>query len=151
MISVKVEQPWVEKYRPQGIKDLVGNSNAITKVNDWLSKWPKSVHRNKRAIMLFGPAGVGKTVVVHTIASELGYDITEINATVKRSKKRMIELLQTSTMTGTLTSRRGRVVLVDELAGLSGRSDRGAASALIEHIKKTRVPIILVTNNVSEP
>jgi replication factor C large subunit len=151
VIPVKIEQPWVEKYRPQGFKDLVGNSNAITKVNDWLSKWPKSVHRNKRALMLFGPSGVGKTVVVHTIASEQGYDITEINATVKRSKKNMIELLQTSTMTGTLTSRRGRVLLVDELAGLSGRSDRGAASALIEYIPKTRVPIVLVTNNVSEP
>ena len=150
-MTVMIDQPWVEKYRPQSSKDLVGNTTAISKIKKWLSNWPKSIFRNKRALMLFGPSGVGKTLVAHTIASELGYDITEINATVKRSKKRIGELLQTSTMTGTLTSTRGRVLLVDELAGLSGRSDRGAASALKEHIQKTRVPIILVTNDISEP
>ncbi|MFX0080052.1 MAG: replication factor C large subunit [Candidatus Hermodarchaeota archaeon] len=145
------DQPWVEKYRPKSSKDLVGNTTAISKIKKWLNSWPKSITRNKRALMLFGPSGVGKTLVVYTIASELGYDITEINATVKRSKKMMGELLQTSTMTGTLTSTRGRVLLIDELAGLSGKSDRGAASALTEHIQKTRVPIILVTNDISEP
>ncbi|MFX0079148.1 MAG: replication factor C large subunit [Candidatus Hermodarchaeota archaeon] len=146
-----INQPWVEKYRPQSGKDIVGNTTAISKIKKWLNNWPKSITRNKRALMLFGPSGVGKTLVAHTLASELGYDITEINATVKRSKKRMGELLKTSTMTGTLTSTRGRVLLVDELAGLSGKSDRGAASALTEHIQKTRVPIILVTNDISEP
>ncbi len=89
--------------------------------------------------------------MAHIIASELGYDITEINATVKRSKKRIGELLQTSTVTGTLTSTRGRILLIDELAGLSGKSDRGAASALNEYIQKTRVPMILVTNDISDP
>ena len=150
-MTVMKDQPWVEKYRPKSSKDLVGNTTAISKIKKWLNNWPKSITRNKRALMLFGPSGVGKTLVVYTIASELGYDITEINATVKRSKKMMGELLQTSTMTGTLTSTRGRVLLIDELAGLSGKSDRGAASALTEHIQKTRVPIILVTNDISEP
>ena len=138
MITVMINQSWVEKYRPQATKDFVGNTTAISKILKWLSNWPKSISRNRRALMLFGPSGVGKTLVAHTIASELGYDITEINATVKRSKKRMVELLQTSTMTGTLTSTRGRVLLVDELAGLSGRSDRGAASALKDYIQKTK-------------
>ncbi len=62
----------------------------------------------------------------------------------------MNELLKVSTMTGTLTGKRGRLVLIDELAGLSGKSDRGAASAIKDYIQNTRVPIILVTSDISE-
>lgn len=145
-----IAQPWVEKYKPQKIRDLVGNNKAIAKITEWLQEWPKSISRNRRALMLYGPSGVGKTITVYTIARELGFEISEINASVKRSKKRMSELLRISTMTWTLTSERGRLVLVDELAGLSGKSDRGAASSLNEHIKNTRVPIILVTNDVTD-
>jgi replication factor C large subunit len=151
VIPLIIDQPWIEKYSPKTIADLVGNTAAISKIITWLDNWPQSVHRNRRALLLFGPAGVGKTTVVYTISRELGYDITEINASEKRSKKRMVELLNQSIMTGTLTSSRGRVLLVDELAGLSGKSDRGAASALTEYIPKTRVPVILVTNDVDEP
>ncbi len=144
------DQPWVAKYIPQTIKDLVGNTAAITKITEWLKTWPRSISRNRRALMLFGPTGVGKTVTVYTIAKELDYEINEINASVKRSKKMMNELLKTSTKMGTLTQKRGRLILVDELEGLSGKSDRGAASALKEHIQQTQVPIILVTNDVTE-
>lgn len=145
------EQPWVEKYKPQKIKDIVGNKAAISKITDWLQQWPKSGSRLRRALMIVGPTGTGKTIAIHTIASELGFEVSEINASVKRSKKMMDELLKTSTMTGTLTASRGRIVLIDELAGLSGKSDRGAASAIAEHIQKTLVPLILITNDVTEP
>ena len=143
-------QPWVVKYKPQRISDLVGNSKAISKITEWLEKWPKGIFRNQRALMLFGPAGVGKTIAVYTIANELDFEIFEINSSVKRSKKMMNELLKTSTKTGTLTGKRGRIVLVDELGGLSGKSDRGAASSIKDHIQDTQVPIVLVTNDVSD-
>jgi replication factor C large subunit len=143
-------QPWVVKYRPQQINDLVGNKTTISRITEWLQKWPKGILRNQRALMLFGPPGVGKTIVVYTIASELGYDIFEINASVKRSKKAINELLKNSTKTGTLTSKRGRIVLIDELEGLSGKSDRGAASAIKNHVQETQVPIILITSDVSD-
>jgi replication factor C large subunit len=143
------DQPWVVRYRPQKISDLVGNKAVISKITNWLERWPKGIYRNQRALMLFGPAGVGKTVAVYTIANELDYEIFEINASVKRSKKTMNELLKTSTKTGTLTGKRGRIVLIDELGGLSGKSDRGAASAIKNQLKETQVPIILITSDVS--
>ena len=143
------DQPWVVKYKPQRIKDLVGNKAAISVITDWLKTWPKGLKRKQRALMLFGPAGVGKTVALYTIANELDYEIFEINASVKRSKKMMNELLKTSTKTGTLTGKRGRIVLIDELGGLSGKSDRGAASAIKGQIQETQVPIILITSDIS--
>jgi replication factor C large subunit len=144
------DKPWVEKYAPQSIQELVGNSALISQITDWLANWPQKLSRNRRALLLHGPSGVGKTIAVYTIANELGFEVTEINATVKRSKKMMTELLKNATMMTTLTQKKGRLVLVDELAGLSGRSDRGAASALKDYIPTTRVPMILVTTDISD-
>jgi replication factor C large subunit len=140
----------VEKYAPQKIQDLVGNTALISQVADWLENWPRSISRNRRALLLYGPTGVGKTITVYTIARELGFEVSEINATVKRSKKMMNELLKNATMMSTLTQKKRRLVLVDELAGLSGRSDRGAASAIKTYIPKTRVPMVLVTTDISD-
>jgi replication factor C large subunit len=145
------DQPWTIKYKPQKISSLVGNKAAITQITKWLQAWPKSIKRARRGLILFGPSGVGKTLTVYTIANELDFEVYEINASVKRSKKSMNELLKFSTKTGTLTTKRGRIVLIDELEGLSGKSDRGAASAIKNQLETTRVPIIIITNDISEP
>ncbi len=144
-------QPWTTKYQPQKISSLVGNKAAINEIAAWLQDWPKSIVRNRRGLILFGPSGVGKTLTIHTIASEFNFEVYEINASVKRSKKEVTRLLKLSTKTGTLTLKRGRIVLIDELEGLSGKSDRGAASAIKEQLEEAQVPIILVTNDISDP
>ncbi|MCK4823014.1 replication factor C large subunit, partial [bacterium] len=142
------ELPWTEKYKPQKISDLIENITAIRILRNWLENWPGSASRQGRALLVHGPAGAGKTVAVYVIASELGFEVTEINASDKRSKKMILELLKTATTSGSLFSKRGRIILVDELEGLSGREDRGAAKALVKIIQGTRVPVILVVNDI---
>ncbi len=143
------EQPWTEKYKPQKIKDLIENKTAIRILHKWLEEWPSSASRQGKALLVHGPAGVGKTVAVYVIASDLGFEVTEINASDKRSKKMIVELLKTATTSGSLFSKRGRVILVDELEGLSGREDRGAAKALVTIIQETRVPVILIVSDIT--
>ncbi len=143
-------EAWTDKYRPQKITELSGNQAALSKISDWLQQWPKSITRNRRALIIFGPPGVGKTTSVYVIARELGYEITEINASDKRTKQILDQLLKNATTSGSLFSKRGRVVLIDELSGLSGQADRGAASAIKKYIELTQVPIILVTQDPTE-
>jgi replication factor C large subunit len=143
-------EAWIDKYRPQKIAELIGNHTSISKISDWLQNWPRSITRNRRALIVFGPPGVGKTTSVYVIAQELGYEITEINASDKRTKKILNQLLKNATTSGSLFSKRGRVVLIDELSGLSGQADRGAASAIKKYIELTHVPIILVTQDPTE-
>ena len=144
-----MHQPWAEKYQPQSIEEIIGNKSVIQTILKWVDQWPRSISRNRRALLLHGPPGVGKTIAVYIIAKQLGFEINEINASDKRSKKVMQQLLNRAANAGSLFSKRGRILLIDELAGLSGKSDRGASSAFKEFIPKTRVPMIFVTTDIT--
>ena len=74
---------WVEKYRPKKIVDVIGNEDAKTAFLDWL----KNKRRTKKAILLYGPPGVGKTTLVNAAAQEFGFRVVEMNASDTRSEK----------------------------------------------------------------
>jgi DNA polymerase III delta prime subunit len=42
---------------------------------------------DKRALLLSGPPGIGKTTASHVVAHEAGYEVVELNASDVRSKK----------------------------------------------------------------
>ncbi len=74
---------WVEKYRPKKIEDIIGNEEAKATFVEWL----KSKRRSKKAVLLYGPPGVGKTALVNAAAKEFGFTIIEMNASDTRSEK----------------------------------------------------------------
>ena len=70
------ELMWVEKYRPKRIAEIVGNEEAKASFVDWL----KSNRWRKKATLLYGPPGVGKSALVHATANEFNFKIIEMNA-----------------------------------------------------------------------
>src|SRR5256712_10078188 len=77
-------EPWAIKYKPRTSKDVAGNKPAIEKLRDWIESWKKG-RPSKTAVLLYGPAGVGKTSVTEALARENGWDLVEIKASDKRS------------------------------------------------------------------
>ncbi len=145
-------EEWTEKYRPKTLRAVVGNEAAIEE----LKKWAEGVHnrnpKSKKAVILHGPPGCGKTSAAHALASERGWEVIELNASDKRSAgiiKKIVGHASTSNTFGkTLTSRpRLRLIILDEADNLHGNEDRGGKRAITDIVKRTQQPIILIAND----
>ncbi len=141
--------PWPEKHRPQSREDLVGNTDAIDSLKTWMASWEKRVPKN-RAALLVGPPGTGKTASVGALAIDLDLELVEFNSSDKRNKGAIETLVWRAASQQTLDGR-GRVILLDEVDGLSGTSDRGGVSAILKVIKESMHPIIMTANDPESP
>ncbi len=139
--------PWTEKYRPNKLDDIVGNPPSVQAVKDWGNSWSKGKPK-KRALLLYGPPGTGKTTVAYALASEMGWEVLEMNASDKRSQEVVEQIAGLASQTQSISGGK-RMILVEEIEGLSGVADRGATKALVKIIRETRVPIILTCNDIN--
>ena len=138
---------WVEKYRPKKIEDIIGNEEAKATFIEWL----KNKRKTKKAVLLYGPPGVGKTALVNAASKEFGYTIIEMNASDTRSEKAVNEIAKPATSyialdTFTAVSK-GNLLFLDEVDGIAGNEDRGGVSAIIDIVEKARVPVIMAAND----
>ncbi|XP_027192988.1 cell cycle checkpoint protein RAD17 isoform X2 [Cicer arietinum] len=68
------EELWVDKYKPNLLKELAVHKKKVEEVKMWFEerlKPSKDVYRNN-VLVVSGQAGVGKSVAIHVIASHLG-------------------------------------------------------------------------------
>jgi replication factor C large subunit len=131
---------WSEKYRPQIISDMVGNEDSRVAVIEWFAKWKKGV----KPLLIVGPPGIGKTTMAYLVAKQFGFDMIGLNASDVRSKSRINEIL--IPVLGNVSVLGTPMIFVDEVDGIHGRGDYGGASALIDILKESTVPIILAAN-----
>ncbi|MEX2682506.1 MAG: AAA family ATPase [Candidatus Sigynarchaeota archaeon] len=146
--SKVLDLPWVEKYRPRNLKDVIGVDTQKAKLLDFLKKFPE-----KRGAVLIGPPGVGKTTLAYAVARDQNRDIIEMNASDSRSsediKKRISEAVKSRSITDFLEdgkNRKGKIILIDEVDGISGTEDRGGIATLVELLKRTEYPVLLTCN-----
>ena len=116
---------WVEKYRPQTIKDCV--------LPDTLKEtFQKIVDGGELPNMLFtGTAGLGKTTVAKALCNELGLDWILVNA----SESGNIDTLRTriKQFASTVSLQGGyKVVILDEADYLNAQSTQPALRGFIE-------------------
>jgi len=179
--AAKNQELWVDKYKPKKSSDLVGNNQMVTNLKQWLSTWD-SVHlhhssqgeeikkrgkalENKKAVLLSGSPGIGKTSAAIIIARECGYEPIEVNASDTRSKSdskvgkgvggklsNMIREMSTNSAISFTSSKGAGVpkkrhcLIMDEVDGMAG-GDRGGVADLILTIKSSKVPIICICND----
>jgi replication factor C large subunit len=142
-------EPWTIKYKPKTSKDVAGNKPAIEKLRDWVESWSKG-RPSKAAVLLYGPAGVGKTSVTEALARERGWDLVEVNASDKRSGEILSKIAGLASTQSTLFSK-GRLILLDEVDGINLRADQAAVTTILQIIKDTQYPLILTANDPWDP
>ncbi|MFA6364456.1 replication factor C large subunit [Methanoregula sp.] len=135
---------WAEKYRPEHLADIVGNTTAIRQMADWARTW---TFRSK-PLILYGKPGIGKTSSAYALARDLNWDVIELNASDQRTAAVIERIAGAGSTTASLTGSARKLIVMDEADNLQGTSDRGGAKAIIECIKNARQPILLIANDL---
>lgn len=137
-------EPWIKIYTPKSTNEIIGQNGALQRLKAFVDGYKR---QKKKALLLCGPTGSGKTSSVHAIARDLGLEIIEINASDTRNKE-SIQFLLGSALGQQSLFNRGKIVLVDEVDGISGTKDRGGLPAIISLIEKSSFPIIFTANDI---
>jgi replication factor C large subunit len=136
---------WTEKYRPNKFFEIKGQEEAVYKVKNFLQSFGKNA-RGKKAILLHGPPGTGKTTLAHVAAKENGFEIFELNASDFRNKTKLQDSLKPAIEQKSLFKDK-KLILIDEVDGIT-TVDWGGLSEIIQLINSTSYPIIITGNSI---
>jgi len=137
---------WAEKYRPRTLGDVVGNKKAVQDLRAWAEEWQSGIPE-KRAVVLYGPAGIGKTSSAHALARDMDWEVIELNASDQRTAGVIEKVAGSAASMNTLFGGK-RLIILDEADNLHGTADRGGMRAIAGIIKSTLQPIILIANDI---
>lgn len=141
-----------EKYRPL-LLDQLKRDKAVETIRKWAEEW-RNGKPEKTGLLIYGPPGTGKTTAAMVLAKEMGWEYYELNASDIRSK-------QLLNKTALLTSQyyqisdepqKMKLIVLDEVDSLYERNeqgyDTGGKSAILELLKTTRNPVLLIANDI---
>jgi len=119
---------WTEKYRITSESELYGYNSHVAKIKTWLFEFKKCKPNMKRALLLVGTPGTGKTSIAKLILTKFGYKVLHHNA----SNTYGIEKAYTIIKYGAkgikfMDDYEGNTygVILDEIEGLPGAKDKG--------------------------
>ncbi len=143
--------PWIIKYRPKRIVEVADQEEAKKLFIPWIKDWLQGKVPNKKAVLFYGPAGCGKTALAEAAAKEFGLELVEMNASDFRTKDAIERVAKIAATKYSLFGFKGKIILLDEVDGISTVADKGALDAIIDLINSTRFPIILTANDPWDP
>ncbi|KAJ7577016.1 P-loop containing nucleoside triphosphate hydrolase protein [Mycena floridula] len=139
--------PWVEKYRPVTLDDVVSHKDITTTIEKFIDK-------NRLPHLLFyGPPGTGKTSMILAIArriygSEFRKQVLELNASDDRGIEVVREQIKQFAETRTLFAKGFKLIILDE-ADMMTQAAQAALRRVIEQYTKN-VRFCIICNYVNK-
>lgn len=156
---------WAEKYRPKRLDQMVGMVRTVETIRRWAASWKGHVNPKKKGMIFDGEPGIGKTTAALALANEMGWEAIELNASDSRNLESIRKMVTRGAMSHDITDgfdggseRKKKLILLDEADNLyersakvsdgSDMSDKGGKRAMIELVKLTEHPVILIVNDL---
>ncbi|KAJ3881676.1 P-loop containing nucleoside triphosphate hydrolase protein [Lentinula edodes] len=139
--------PWVEKYRPVTLDDVVSHKDITSTIE-------KFIEKNRLPHLLFyGPPGTGKTSTILAVArriygEEYRKQILELNASDDRGIDVVREQIKQFAETRTLFSKGFKLIILDE-ADMMTQAAQAALRRVIEQYTKN-VRFCIICNYVNK-
>ncbi len=174
---LKEFEKWIKKqtvqsniFSTEGIAEIKKTAKPI--LSKWLeSTWTKFLLKNNiedknipipplppyKPLLLIGPPGTGKTTTALALANDEGVFVIEFNASDERSQRAVSTIIKESSksagffLTSTFPQKPPRLILLDEVDGMSAQHDRGGFSALLKILEDIKLPPILTANIIHDP
>jgi len=130
--------PWVEKYRPRTLKDIVGNEAMITRFAEFVKTG------NVPNLLISGPPGCGKTTSVWALARDmLGEQVKgaclELNASDERGIDVVRDRIKRFAATKvTLKPGRHKIVILDEADSMTESAQQALRRIMEVYSSTTR-------------
>ncbi|NJE46759.1 replication factor C large subunit [Thermococcus sp. GR7] len=145
MAMPSFDVPWVEKYRPRRLSEIVNQDKALEQVRAWIETWLHGNPPKKKALLLAGPPGTGKTTTIYALAREYGFEVIELNASDERTYEKIERYVQAA-YTMDILGKRRKLIFLDE----SDNIEPSGAREIAKLIDKARNPIIMSANHYWE-
>ncbi len=137
---------WFLKYRPKSLDEVENQDEAKKELKSWIDSWLKGKPDTK-AVLLYGPPGVGKTTLAEALAHDYKLEMLEMNASDSRRLQDIKNIAEKAAMYGSIFGTKGKLILLDEIDGINLREDMGAIQGILELIENTKYPIIMTAND----
>ena len=108
---------WAEKYRPERLGDIIGQDSFRLDAEGWIE------HKDMPHLLLFGPAGVGKTAAAMVLGKELLGEYMDNFLEINASDDRKLEVVRTQIREFAQTMKIGdvpfKIIHLDEMDGMT--------------------------------
>ncbi|KAF8516704.1 P-loop containing nucleoside triphosphate hydrolase protein [Hysterangium stoloniferum] len=150
--EVAYELPWVEKYRPLVLDDIVGNADTIERLKV-IAKDGNCPH-----IIISGMPGIGKTTSIHCLAHQMLGDaykdgVLELNASDERGidvVRNKIKVFAQKKVT--LPPGRHKIIILDEADSMTAGAQQALRRTMEIFSNTTRFALACnMSNKIIEP
>lgn len=146
------ELPWVEKYRPATLDEVVGNHDIIDRLR------VVAANGNMPNLLLAGPPGCGKTTAIaalakQTLGAQFKNAVLELNASDDRGIDAVRSKIKMFAQTKvTLPQGRHKIVILDEADSMTSAAQQALRRTIELHANTTRFALACnMSSKIIEP
>lgn len=143
----KENLPWVEKYRPSSLKELISHKSIIDTITKFIEE------RKLPNLLFYGPPGTGKTSTIVACAKQMygnSYHTMalELNASDERGIDVVRKTIKEFASTQNISFKGVKLVILDEADSMTASAQFALRRIMEKYAKNTR--FCLICNYVSK-